>query len=164
MSAQLKQLLALRRDRHSQAQTRMSAAAHALGEARDQLARLRQDSIRLDGDVAATIDRLYRDSVGARLTLGGLELLAARVEGQYRRQAEMRARIKAAEKVVAERTAVAEQARADLTLASRNVEKLDQMVGVLAAEAAARAEANAEDEAERPFTPPCPAAGDEAHR
>lgn len=163
MSAQLRQLLALRRDRHRQAQTRMSAAASALAEARDALTRLRADSRWLDGDVAATIQRLYQDSVGARLNLGGLELLAARVEGQYRRQADMRARIKAMEKQVAERESLAEDARADLTLASRNVEKLDQMVGVLAAEADARAEANAEDEAERPFLPAIPPATTETH-
>lgn len=147
MSAALKPLLALRRNRESQAQTRMGAAANALRAAEDGLARLGRDSVALDADVAATIDALYRQSVGARLSRGELDMLAARVEGQYQRQAAMRERIAAARQTVEERDLAAAEARTALAAARRDTMKLQQMVETMEREAAARAEAQAEDEA-----------------
>lgn len=156
MTRALPQLLALRRTREQQAAAQLQRVMARHREQEELLARMEVREKETEVAVATHIAQLYRQCVNISLSRADLDLLAAKVDGQYALEAEMHAAVLAAGKDLAAIAAEAEAARKVMLERSRNVQKLDLIVDNLRAEAERAAEIIAESEAERPSIPPCP--------
>lgn len=154
MSRALPQLLALRRTREQQAAAQLQRAVARHREQEELLARMEVREKETEMAVATQIAHLYRQCVNLRLSRADLDLLMAKVDGQYALEAEMHAAVVAAGKELAAIAAEVEAARKLMLERSRNVQKLDLIVDTLRVEAERAAEVTAEAEAERPQAPP----------
>lgn len=153
MTQAIAQLLALRRMREQQAAAQLQSVVARHRQQQDLLAEMKVREQETAVAVASRIAELYRLCVNDRLSRGDLDLLAAKVNGQYLLEAEMHAAVAGAGKTLAAMAVDVDAARRLLLDRSRNVQKLDLIQDNLRMAAERAAEIAAEAEAERPAAP-----------
>lgn len=156
MTKSLEQLLTLRRMREQQAEAQLQCAMARRLDHERVLERLRREERETVAEVTDRVTQLYQSCIGNPMHNADLDLLAARVDGQYRREADIHASVAAAAEIHADLSATVAAARKVVTERGRNVQKLDLILGDLRQRSDQIAEIMAESEAERPLAGPRP--------
>ena len=144
----LQPLLRIRAMREDRASGELVAARQALAAAEEALTARRRDLVEWEETKEERRDRIYDAIIGREVSRDQIDLAnegVARIDEEGVLKAD---NVKRAEGVVAEKTAAAETARANLNVAIKNRMKIDEHKAVWLADEAKTQEARAEGELE----------------
>ncbi len=148
MAYTLQPLLRIRAMREDRASGELVAARQALAAAEEALTARRRDLVEWEETKEERRDRIYDAIIGREVSRDQIDLAnegVARIDEEGVLKAD---NVKRAEGVVAEKTAAAETARANLNVAIKNRMKIDEHKAVWLADEAKTQEARAEGELE----------------